>query len=327
MTDSTRKTSRLLELFYRAIKGEHLSVKRLANEYGVSTKSVSRDIAEIKNFLCDSRDLVGNTELKYASNTKTYYLELDGALLSKESIALIKMMVGARALSKKELLEIVSKLKQFTTHHDRSMFDTLISKELYHYMEVGHDCKSVIDNIWQLTHCIVDRVEISVDYYKATRDLVTRRLRPIAITFSDYYYYLIAYRCDKEDWTPIYYRVDRIVSIVEHREHFKLSREHDFDEGELRKKIQFMFPGKYRRIKFSYSGKSVQAILDKLPTAKIIDVKEEKMIIEAETYGTGINMFLLSQGSMVEVLEPAELVEEMQNEIEKMLSSYRKEGK
>ena len=40
----------------------------MANEYGVSTKSVSRDIAEIKNFLCESRDLVGNTELKYASN-------------------------------------------------------------------------------------------------------------------------------------------------------------------------------------------------------------------------------------------------------------------
>ena len=72
--------------------------------------------------------------------------------------------------------------------------------------------------------------------------------------------------------------------------------------------------------------KITQAILDKLPTAKIIDVKEEKMIIEAETYGTGINMFLLSQGSMVEVLEPGELVEEMQSEIEKMLYSYRKEG-
>ena len=66
-----------MEIFFRAMKGEHLSIKRLAQEYGVSTKSVSRDMNEIKNFLSDSRDLVGNTELKYAAADKTYYLELE----------------------------------------------------------------------------------------------------------------------------------------------------------------------------------------------------------------------------------------------------------
>ena len=63
MAEMISKKNRLLELFYRAVKGENLSVKKLADEYGVSTKSISRDISEIKNFLCDSRDLVGNTEL------------------------------------------------------------------------------------------------------------------------------------------------------------------------------------------------------------------------------------------------------------------------
>lgn len=322
MADSIRKVDRLLEIFYRAIKGEDLSINKLAVEYGVSTKSISRDIAAIKNFLCESRDLVGNTELEYEASSKTYRLELDGMLLSKELIALIKMLVGGRALSKTELLEIVSKLKRFTTHHDREMFDALISKELYHYIEVGHDCKSVIDNVWQITRCITERIEITVEYYKARRDLVTRRLRPIAITFSDFYYYLIAYRCDKDDWTPIYYRIDRIVSIVEHREHFKIPRDRDFDEGELRKKIQFMFPGEYRKIRFAFTGVSVQAILDKLPTARIIDKVGDKKIIEAETYGTGINMFLLSQGSMVQVLDPPELIEEMKSELEKMVLYY-----
>lgn len=41
---------------------------------------------------------------------------------------------------------------------------------------------------------------------------------------------------------------------------------------ELRKKIQFMLPGENRKIKFAYSGKFVQGILDKLLTAKIVDV-------------------------------------------------------
>lgn len=51
MADSMKKKNRLLELFYRAVKGENLSVKNLAEEYGISTKSISRDIGEIKNFL------------------------------------------------------------------------------------------------------------------------------------------------------------------------------------------------------------------------------------------------------------------------------------
>ncbi len=322
MAETIGKKNRLLELFYRAVKGENLSVKKLADEYGVSTKSISRDISEIKNFLCDSRDLVGNTELKYAANSKTYYLEFDNFLLSKELVALIEMMLGCRAFSKTDMLEIVAKLKSFTTHHDRSMLNELISRELYHYVEVGHDCKSVIENVWQLTRCINERIEISVEYYKASRDLVNRRLQPIAIMFSDYYYYLIAFRTDKDDWKPLYFRVDRIVNIVEHREHFKVPKGHDFDEGELRNKIQFMFPGEYRKIKFAYSGASVQAILDKLPTAKIIDVDGNRKIIEAETYGTGINMYLLSQGSMVEVLDPPELLGEIKSELSKMIAYY-----
>lgn len=33
--------------------------------YMISTKSISGDIGEIKNFLSDNRELVGSTEMKY----------------------------------------------------------------------------------------------------------------------------------------------------------------------------------------------------------------------------------------------------------------------
>lgn len=325
MSSTGTKKNRLLEIFFRAMKGENISVKNLADEYGVSNKSISRDIGEIKNFLFDNRDLVGNTEIKYTSNAKSYYLEFDNFLLSKELIAIIKMMIGCRAFSKMEILEIIGKLKSFTTFNDRKTLEKIIMKEMYHYNEVKHDCKSVIDNLWQLTRCIYDRIEITVSYYKITRDMVDRRIMPVAIMFSDYYFYLIAYHCDEDDWKPLYYRVDRIANIVEHRKHFEIPKEHDFDEGELRSKIQFMFPGEYRKIRFKYTGSSVQAILDKIPTAKVVNKCEGGTIIEAETFGTGVNMFLLSQGSMVKALAPESFVAEMQAEIEKMCSLYKAE--
>jgi predicted DNA-binding transcriptional regulator YafY len=323
MSSASAKKNRMLEIFFRAMKGENISVKNLAEEYGVSGKSISRDLGEIKNFLCENRELVGNTELKYAANSKSYYLEFDNFLLSKELMAVIKMMIGCRAFSKMEILDIVSKLKSFTSVNDRSMLEKIITKEMYHYEEVNHDCNSVIDNLWHLTRCIYEKIEISVSYYKISRDMVERRIMPVAITFSDFYFYLIAYRCDKNDWKPLYYRVDRIVKIIEHRKHFVIDREHDFDEGELRRKIQFMLPGEYRKIRFEFTGASVQAILDKIPTARVIDKSGKTAVIEAETFGKGVNMFLLSQGSHVKALSPPEFVEEMKHEIEKMCNVYK----
>ena len=58
--------------------------------------------------------------MKYAANSKSYYLEFDN-LLSKELIAIIKMMIGCRAFSKMEILDIITKLKNFTSFNDRNM--------------------------------------------------------------------------------------------------------------------------------------------------------------------------------------------------------------
>ena len=45
-------------------------------------------------------------------------------------------------------------------------------------------------------------------------------------------------------------------------------------------------------------------------------------MIEAEVYGDGIRMWLLSQGSYVRVTAPTEFVLEMKTELEKMTEKY-----
>ena len=59
------KLDRVLEIFFRGLRGEDLSVQKLADEYEVSTKSITRSINDLKNFLADHRELVGHTELQY----------------------------------------------------------------------------------------------------------------------------------------------------------------------------------------------------------------------------------------------------------------------
>lgn len=112
------------------------------------------------------------------------------------------------------------------------------------------------------------------------------------------------------------------MSVVEHRTHFELDRSIDFDEGALRKKIQFMFPGVCRTIRFEFSGPSLQAVLDRLPTAVVLEMKGRTALVEAEVYGTGIMMYLLSQGSWVKVVSPQDFVEEYKAELRRMTEKY-----
>ena len=321
--DKGIKLNRVMELFFRSMKGESLSVKQLAYEYNVSTRSITRDINSLKNFLAEHADILGYAELEYSSTNHCYALKMDNFLSNKELLSITKILIGSRAFNSHELLEIIKKLKMNTTAADRSKLERLIRKEIYYYNEIGSDCPSVIDNLWKLANCIENKSIISITYYKMNRDLVKRKIQPVSIMFSEYYFYLIGYMCDTETPNiPIYFRVNRITYITVHRDKYILTKEQNVDEGLLRRKSQFMWPGPSRRIRFEFTGPSVQAVLDRIPTAKVVDRQNDKSIIEAEVFGTGIKMFLLSQGSWVKVIAPAEFVQEMKDEIEKMREFY-----
>lgn len=319
--ESTNKY-RILEIFFRGLRGEDISVQKLATEYNVSTKSVSRSINELKNFLADNRELVGNTELQYSYQDKCYHLYMDEFLSSKELFALVEVMIGARAFSQEELLEITTKLKRFTTPQDSKKLNELIRKELYHYPEVKHDCESVQAVLWQLVNCIAEKREISIEYYRSDRKWVTHRIRPASVMFSDYYFYLIAFNTEGTLDKPLYFRVDRIKHITEHRKKFTNMEAPEFDEGLLRQRSLFMWPGKLRTIRFEFTGTAIQAILDKLPTARVIERNGKTYTVEADVYGDGIKMWLLSQGRRIKVISPEDFVEEMKKEIELMASQY-----
>lgn len=338
------KYERILSIFLRGLRGEKITAAGLAGEFGVSSKTVSRDINDIRAFLANDRELSAHAELVYSRSEKCYTMRVNDVLRDSELLAVIKILIGSRALSKRELLTIITKLKRFTSANDRALLESLITKEKYHYCNVKSDCESVVERLWTLARDIRTRTEVSIDYLKMSRERVSHRIRPVSVMFSEYYFYLIAYRADDPDYKPIYFRVDRILNIVEHRVRFKLDRKYDFDEGELRKKIQFMFPGKCRKIRFEFCGPSLQAVLDRLPTAVVLDIRSENpsddtedirtctlrgyrannqiALVEAEVYGTGILTYLLSLGSWVRIVAPDDFVEEFKTELEKMRRLY-----
>lgn len=199
----------------------------------------------------------------------------------------------------------------------------IISNELFHYSELEHQ-KKLLDLIWKASYAVKENRVIEIKYNSLSKDnLVERKIEPQGLMFSEYYFYLIAHHYEQKDDFKIIYRLDRIEEIRLLTEHFNLNYTDRFQEGEFRKRVQFMYPGKLLKIKFKFWGDSIEAVLDRLPTSQIVDKDEDKYIVEAEVFGKGIKMWLLSQGDKLEVLEPTEFREEINQTIKKMINNYK----
>ena len=86
-------------------------------------------------------------------------------------------------------------------------------------------------------------------------------------------------------------------------EKYKTPYKDRFEEGEFRKKVQFMYSGPLKTIRFAYTGQSIEAILDRIPCAEILEQDGGKYILKAECYGEGILMWLRTQGENVKILD------------------------
>ena len=165
---------------------------------------------------------------------------------------------------------------------------------------------------------------VKINYQRQDGKQVVHEVSSLAIVFSEFYYYLIALSKGTDKKPPAVFRIDRITEMTDTKEKFRVPYRDRFEEGEFRKRIQFMYPGPLTTIKFKFWGPSLEAVLDRLPSIKepVIDNGKEA-IVEAEIYGEkGIMMWLFSQMEYIEVLEPLSLREKMKESASKIVSNY-----
>ncbi|OON85163.1 hypothetical protein BXO88_13950 [Oribacterium sp. C9] len=144
------------------------------------------------------------------------------------------------------------------------------------------------------------------------------------------YFYLNAYIVEKDvsgkykhkyDY-PAVFRIDRIKGYTPLKETFSVPYANRFEEGEFRNRVQFMYPGDLQRISLKYFGDNPEPILDRLPTARVVERYDHECVIDAEVYGKGIIMWLLSQGEHIEVIKPESMRAEMRRSLEATLKNY-----
>lgn len=316
------KIERILGLYSKLINGGTVYKAEAATNYGVDERSISRDISDIRDYL----DISGPED--GCINTIVFDRKIGGYRLEEiykqkftnpEILAICKILLASRSLTKKEMEQMLEKLvDSCVPKGNQEIVRNLIRNEEFHYIEPHH--KTVfIDRMWKIGEAINQHHYIEIQYKGVQgKHGHTRKIKPVAIMFSDYYFYLAAFIDDEEvkknfdiinDANPTIYRIDRMKDFKILDETFSNPYSERFQEGEFRKRVQFMFPGKLRKVKFEYKGYSVEAVLDRLPTAEIQEEHFDEELgrnvyrINAEVYGDGIDMWFRSQGDYISVAD------------------------
>ena len=303
------KSARLLTIYSRLVGGETLSRTELARDYNVSTRSIQRDVEALRCFIAE-QGLA--QEIVYGKKFGGYRLMFSEprGLTNDEILAVCKILLESRSLRRDEMMPILDKLIDCAVPEDsKKAVKKLIGNEAHHYIGPHHG-KRILRSLWQIGQAVQEQRVVEIEYERMKEpSSVKRRVLPVGLMFSEYYFYLTAFLEDKsgfdtpDDLFPTIYRIDRIRDLTVLDERFHVPYSDRFEEGEFRKRVQFMYGGKLQRLRFRYSGSSLEAVLDRLPTARVLSEDDEGWTIEAEVFGKGIDMWLRQQGEDVSGIE------------------------
>lgn len=302
---SVLKPDRVLCIYLELAQGKVLTKKDLAQKFCVTERSIQRDLGALRCFLADQGM---NQAILYDKVSGGYFLQksVADAMSNSEILAVCKILLESRSMRKDEMFPILEKLiARCVPEQNKKAVQALIANEEYHYTEPHHR-KQILPGLWEIGQAIQARQIMEIQYERMKEPkLVVRRIMPVGIMFSEYYFYLTAFLEDKtsfenpDDMFPTIYRIDRIRAFQVLEERFRVPYKERFEEGEFRKRVQFMYGGTLQIVKFRYTGPSLEAVLDRLPSAEAKENPDGGWDISAEVFGKGIEMWLNSQGRWV----------------------------
>lgn len=300
----SNKSFRLINIYERLNKGEILNKNKIAEIFGVTPKTIQRDIDDLRAYLAETQYNESDVAIKYSRVQDGYYLiKLEREwLVNQEVIAILKIILESRAFCKKELDLLINKLLAQVTPNDRKIVEKIIKSEQTQYIQLQHG-KEILNTLWKLSQMTTDNKIITFTYTNLKGKSNKREVKPVALMFSEYYFYLIAYMADGTKDFPTIFRVDRIADLECMNKTFCIPYRDKFNDGEFRKRVQFMHSGELKRVKFEFRGSSLEALLDKLPTAEKISESNGVYVFSVESYGDGVYMWLRSQGDNIKILE------------------------
>lgn len=188
------KNTRTLDMYARLCEGKVINKAEEAQRFGVDERSIQRDIDDIRAFLAErSVSTEGEPRtIEYSRRERGYVMSgAEGALMNNpEILAVSKVLLASRAFPKEDIEGILKKLiSGCVPPKNKSLVTELIKNEEFHYVEPRHHT-SCQDIMWEIGQAIHNHHYIEIKYQGIQGSSVkTRKLKPLAIMFSEYYHF------------------------------------------------------------------------------------------------------------------------------------------
>ncbi len=190
------KFNRVLVIYSKLMNGEVINKLDESKYFGVSERSIQRDIEDLRSFFADrAADGEIEKELVYDAKLNGYYLKTadERTLTNSEIFAVCKILLESRAFCKSDIEPIIDKLIfNCIPKSEHRAVRELISNEMYHYVEPRHG-KHFIKSMWDIAKAVREHLCIEISYTKMNGETTERTVEPVGIMFSEFYFYLTAF--------------------------------------------------------------------------------------------------------------------------------------
>ena len=299
-----KPTLRIVHLFCRLLQRERLNRENVIEEYKINSRTFDRDISDIRNVLSELHEC---DELIYDRNDKCYYLSRGGQqdFTGMEVMALLKVLLGSRALCHEEMMGMVDAIRSLLPYEDRKALYYAIEDELKNYIEPMHG-KAILELQWRINKSIINKQKIQIIYTKADGKRIEDE--------SEYEY-------------PAFFRLDRIESIKVLGKVGENPLYMNFRYSDMRPAVQFMYAGELLDIKLRCKKSALEAVVDRVPKYEIIQENDEDVLLKVTAFGEGFIRWAAMQGESVEILAPQVLRQRMGQWFAKAAEVYMQEVK
>ena len=325
MSDLAR-TERLLNLLYTVQKHPGIQAKELAKFFGRSTRTIQRDILDLRKLGFDIASSTGAAG-GFASRG-SYYLKP----LSFSGAEAMALFVASRVLLEQsgfpyrdDLQAALDKISNVICEKDEGFFrslepkTSLLVKQLKDYYPWGQV-------FVEINQAILSQNTISLTYDSYSSQKVSERLvDPFHVMFREGCWYLVGH-CHTRQEARIF-RIDRIKNLVRTSQKFQLQEE--FSLQEYMENSWQLGKGEPVRVRVLFEPPVSRLIRENVwhHTQEIQELPGDRLIFSATVEGTWeIKKWILGWGSAGICLEPSELREDIAGELREMVVRYGEEN-
>ena len=319
------KLYRLAQIMLEKTDDEHYitmpEIKAALAEYDITA-----DRKSIYNDLRDLEVLGIEVEGEQVGN-RYHYRVVNRPFELPELKLLVDAIQSSKFITEKKTNALIRKLETLVSKFDAQK----LQRQVYVSGRIKTMNESIYYTVDAIHNAISENKKIKFQYYQwnVKKEMELRHggayyhISPWGLSWDDENYYLVGYDSSAEKIK--HYRVDKMLKIQmseedrEGREHFK-----KLDMADYARKSFGMFGGKEKEVKLFVDNSLAGVIIDRFgKDVMLIPADKEHFTVKVAVHVS--NQFLgwiMSLGNGVKIIGPDEVVEQVQEEIERLRKQY-----